>query len=449
MSEIELDILRKHELYLLPVAHPSNGILYAPLADSVVPVTMTQVQQLAAALKNPQMASEEMAEVIEALCNVESVEQREGIVRGELDFINLSVLPNNTCNFSCSYCYSAQGRSSGQLELRKAKVAVDYFLSLQRNTSPLLTASIFGGGEPLLCWDRLVAPLITYMYEEATRLSRKVITTLITNGSILPPGFVEACKRYNLDLVISYEILESVQNAQRKHFDLVTRNIGLLVGAGVVPAINSVVTELNVDRQREMVETLHRAFPSIRHLSFEPVIDNETNDKAGFYSRFGHGFIEARKDAFNSGIVLTCSALRNVDVAVDRYCAGELALCADGSLSICPCVSSPLEENYQKYIYGRVTDEKVEIDSRKLKALLSVNVHRNEWCTECFAKWNCGGGCMNVNLKNADKQDKDYCHFMRSFLKYILIERLDESYLEESGHSISEQIGDYGNIFAE
>lgn len=449
MSESELVILKKHELYLLTVTHASNGILYAPLADSAMPVTMLQIQELATALKNPQSASEEMREVIKALCDVEPIAKREGIIRSEADFINLSILPNNICNFSCSYCYSAQGRSLQQLDLSKAKVAVDYFLSPQRNSSPLLTVSIFGGGEPLLSWEKLVYPLITYIYDEASRLSRKIVTTLITNGSVIPEGFIEVCRKYNLDIVISYEILEDVQNTQRKHFELVTQNSALLINAGIIPAINSVVTELNVNKQQEMVETLHQMFPSIRYLSFEPVIDDSISDKRMFYSHFMRSFIAARKKADACGITLTCSALRNVDVAIDRYCAGELALCADGSLSICPCVSSPVEENYQNYVYGKVADGKLEINSSRLQELLAVNVYQNEWCRDCFAKWNCGGGCMNTNQNNGNKQDKNYCHFVQSFLKYILIERLEQAYMEETGHHINELIGNYENTITE
>lgn len=449
MPDNELATLKRHELYLLTATHASHGVLYAPLADSALPVTMLQIQELAAALKNPPSASEEMAEVIKILCDVKPIAMREGNIRGEADFINLSILPNNICNFSCSYCYSAQGRSSLQLNLSKAKVVVDYFLSPQRNSSPLLTVSIFGGGEPLLSWKKLVSPLITYIYDEASRFSRKIVTTLITNGSIIPEGFIDACRKYDLDIVISYEILEDVQNVQRKHFELVTQNSALLINAGIIPAINSVITELNVNRQQEMVETLHRTFPSIRYLSFEPVIDNSISDKRVFYSHFMHNFMAARKKADACGITLTCSALRNVDVAVDRYCAGELALCADGSLSICPCVSSPVEENYQNYVYGRVADGKLEINSSKLQELLAVNVYQNEWCRDCFAKWNCGGGCMNANQNNGNKQDEDYCRFVQSFLKYTLIERLDKAYMEETGHPISELIGNYENTITE
>lgn len=449
MSDNKTAILNSRELYVLTTARSEWKLLYAPLADAFMMAGNDDIARLAEAIEHPESASGEMAETVSELCDTVPVHERENQVKGIEDFINLSILPNNICNFSCSYCYSAKGRSSQRLDFERAKRIIDYFLSPERNDSPKLTVSIFGGGEPLISWESVVSPVIEYLYRKADAQKRKVVTTLITNGSIVPDGFVHACRKYGIDLVCSYEILEEVQNAQRKHFETVTNHIARLISDGVVPAVNSVITTLNVGRQCEMVEVLHSRFPEVRYASFEPVIDPALADKEHFYMRFATEFIEALRLAEKYGIALTCSALRNVDVTVDRYCAGELALCADGSLSICPCVSSPDEPNFGRYIYGRVTDTEICIDRERLNALLSHNVHRQPWCQHCFAKWNCGGGCMNTLIQNGNKPDAAYCRFMKSFLKFILTKRLDKSYIDETGHSITETIGDYGYFITE
>lgn len=436
-------ILNSRELYLLSTANSGCKLLYAPLADALVVVSNDDIISLAEAVEHPESASDNTKEVLTELCNVVPVCERENQVRGIEDFINLSILPNNICNFSCSYCYSAKGRSSQQLSLRQVKQIIDYFLSPKRNNASKLTVSIFGGGEPLISWKSIVAPAIEYLYKIAEAQRRMVITTLITNGSMIPDGFIEMCRQYSIDIVCSYEILEDVQNTQRKHFHTVTNNIFTLVAEGVVPAINSVITPLNVCRQCEMIETLHHRFPKIRYVSFEPVIDPTLDNRADFYKRFATEFIDALQLAEKYGIILTCSTLRNVDVTVDRYCAGELALCADGSLSICPCVSSPDEPNFGQYIYGKVYDLEIFIDEERLNTLLSHNVYKQPWCQRCFAKWNCGGGCMNTLIQNNSKPDADYCRFMKSFLKYTLTKRLDKTYIEETGKSIKEIIGNY------
>lgn len=443
-----IKVLQANELYLLDVEASGMHLLYSPLADSILPVSDDDAGKLAEAMKCPENAEPEVLEIVDALCNVEPVRERDGHVREVSDFINLSILPNNVCNFSCSYCYSAKGRSSQRLSPVAAKKMVDYFLDKNRNASDFLTVSIFGGGEPMLSWKDLVKPVIEYIYKNEGD-GRRIVTTLITNGSIVTDEFIDVCRRYHIDLVCSYEILRDVQDSQRRHYDLVRGNIGTLIRNGVVPAINSVITELNVERQEQMIEALISDFPEIRYVSFEPVIGEELENHDDFYKRFTQNFLKALAKADDNGIVLTCSALRNVDVTVDRYCAGELALCADGSLSVCPCVSSPEEPEFHRYIYGKADNDGVFIDEDKLSSLLAMNVYAQPWCSECFAKWNCGGGCINSTLKNGGKPLPSYCRFVRRFLKYTLTKRLDQAWQEENGVSIKELIGNYERFITE
>lgn len=434
--------LQTRELYLLEVEAPGMYLLYAPLADCMLPVSEEDARRLADAIDAPEYAEQDVMDILDALCDVEPVSDRKGHVRCADDFINLSILPNNVCNFSCSYCYSAKGRSSQRLEPEHARKMIDYFLDERRNDSDFLTVSVFGGGEPLLSWKDLVRPAVEYLYERNGG-ARRIVTTLITNGSIIPEDFIGFCRKYEIDLVCSYEILRDVQDSQRRHYDLVTRNIRSLIDNGVIPAVNSVITLLNVERQEEMITTLISNFPEIRYAAFEPVISDEIEDRDDFYRKFTRSFLAAQAIAGQHGVTLTCTALRNVDVTVDRYCAGELALCADGSISVCPCVSSPQEDNYGNYIYGKVDHEGVHIDAEKLSSLLAVNVYSQPWCKGCFAKWNCGGGCTNNTLNNGGKPIPEYCRFVRAFLKYTLTRRLDAAWEEENGVSVKEMIGEY------
>ena len=434
-------LLACHNLYVFESREDTgHDVIYAPLADSAFLVDATDLWGLVRVLLSPDEADEEYLQTLRQLTEVPTVSERAGYIRDERDFINLSILPNNICNFSCTYCYSAKGRSSARLPLFKAKAAVDFFLHEGHRPQPLLTVSIFGGGEPLLSWSDVVAPLIEYVHQSTDRCRQRVVVTLITNGSLVSEDLIQKCLYYHLDLVVSYDLLEEVQNAQRRHFAEVTANLRRLIDRGIVPAINAVVTDLNVGRQDEMVQVLHDRFPEIRHAAFEPVI-GEVSDRRAFYARFLSGFIAALHLAEQYGIRLTCTVLRNVDVTVDRYCPGELALCPDGSLSICPCVSSPQEPRYADYIYGRVDDDgTVHIDRQKLKRLLGMNVNSQAWCADCFAKWNCGGGCMNANITNSGRQDRDYCTFTRGLTKHFLYTRLEKTYRDDYNEDLTQYV---------
>ena len=189
----------------------------------------------------------------------------------------------------------------------------------------------------MLCWDTIVRPAIEFIGDIRRNYLAGIRITLITNGSILPPDFIDVCRRDNIDLAISFEILREIQDLQRRNHDRVADNIRRLTEAGIPPAINSVITDASVNLMPEMVKSVIENFPGVRYLSFEPVTGIHTME---FHDDFISFFFEARSIAEKSGINLTTSALRNVDVSVERYCAGELALTSTGDITICPCVSA-------------------------------------------------------------------------------------------------------------
>lgn len=437
----DIQILKQYELYVLD-NNPSleHHIIYAPLADSAFIASNDDISELGKVARREENADENYIETFRNLTDVIPVSERQGQIHSEIDFINLSILPNNICNFSCSYCYSAKGRSSARIKFETVRTAIDYFFALPRPvTPPLLTVSIFGGGEPLLSWNDVVKPAIEHICNRQLPEGQRVVITLITNGSMINEEILSYCKRYKIDLAVSFDILEDVQNAQRRHYDEVASNLRRMINGGIIPAVNAVVTELNMNRQLEMIESIHQHFHEIKYVSFEPVI-GKIKDTKTFYRQFSVNFTEALNKAFEYGIELSCTTLRNIDVTVDRYCAGEFALCPDGSISICPCVSSSKEPNYARYIYGRVEGNEVKIDRDKLLRLLSVNVHRYSWCKHCFAKWNCGGGCMNANITNSGRQDRDYCTFTRGLTKHFLYTRLEKTYRDDYNEDLTQYV---------
>lgn len=438
--------LTENNIFVFPSPEGyTHHVVYAPLADSAFLASDEDLEQLSKVLLQSPDAEDEYREVAESLTAVTTPDSRPGYIRTSADFINLSILPNNVCNFSCSYCYSASGRSRARMTYGMAETMISHFIATRSEQHPrLLTFSIFGGGEPLLSWDDVVRPSILYIDSEMRRRQQKSVITLITNGSMIPADFVDVCRRADIDLVVSFDILEEVQNQQRRHYALVSSNLRRLIDGGIIPAINSVVTSINVERLDEMIGQLHALYPEIRNVAFEPVI-GEVSDLDTFYTLFMRNFIIAHRKAEAMGINLTCTVLRNADVTVDRYCPGEMALCADGSITCCPCVSSPQEPNYNTYVYGKVDASGVHIDESHLAQQLSCNVHTQPSCRHCWAKWNCGGGCTNANANNGGRPHPAYCNMVRSMTRYIITHRLEQSYQAE-GETITTEIGNYEQI---
>jgi radical SAM protein with 4Fe4S-binding SPASM domain len=391
-------------------------LLYAPLSCNCITASSKEFERLEAVAKGCCVDSE-YAEILDILAKHDDVPRISGVT----DFVNLSILPTNACNFSCSYCYSAKGRSTRTIEFPVVENMIRWFVRMERGFTPSLFITIFGGGEPMLCWTKVVRPAIELTETLRMDYQSKINLNLITNGSILPSDFIEVCKRSKTNVSVSFEILEELQNLQRRNYITVYKNILSLCESGILPSINSVITDDSVEKMPKMVEETVRTLPGVKYLSFEPVTGRHTQS---FYRKFTDSFLQARKLAEDAGLTLTTSVLRNVDVTVERYCAGELALTASGDLTACPCLSEQLQPGYRRWIYGHVSSDTIAIDNDKLTEILSHDVNDNTWCDKCFARYNCGGGCLNNVIERGYKQDPDYCWFFKDFLRKILIERM-------------------------
>jgi radical SAM protein with 4Fe4S-binding SPASM domain len=436
-----MDHLLKNEIYtcslheFLPVETDRYYMVYAPLSTMALLASAQDVEAITGFLGNPN-GDESLKEIVNALTDKsissDSLSQRIKDITG---FVNLSILLNNKCNFQCNYCYSAEGRSNTQLDEKKLHGTIDYFIDKQRINVPKLSITFLGGGEPMLSWE-LIYSAVLHAEKRASCEGFGLRFKIVTNGSVLSDEMIDFMLKHRIEIVVSYEILEDIQNLQRKHFALVRDNIRKLSECGAMISVNSVITPDNVNRQVEMVEVAAETFPRIDYLSFEPC--KELNDKAThiidekFYRDFTTGFLQAHQTAKEKNIELSCSLLRNVDCVVERFCAGEFGICADGSITICPCISAPNMPDYQHYIYGNIDEQgTVRIDNVRLENLLSEDVHSYSKCRHCFAKWNCGGDCIHLNRLSSEENKNIRCDFIRRFTKQVLWNRLKTQYEDE------------------
>lgn len=344
---------------------------------------------------------------------------------------NMMILPNNICNFKCTYCYSAEGRSGKTIDLNKLKSALSYFLDKNRAPGKRLTISVLGGGEPLLSWQ-LLKEALDYAYHLAGERGQFLPVSIVTNGSVFSHEIVEYMRENAVSLSVSFDILPEIQNRQRGHYETVKSHINSFAEAGIDVALNTVVTLENVDRMNDMLDAMAADTPKVKKVSFKSLISNSyfssPAERMNYYRHFVDNFFEALDKAEECGIWLTSTYLNNARCISDRFCPGKFVVTSDGDISICHCVGSRKDRLYDKFIYGRIAETgKVEIDGKKLEHILSYDHNRNERCRDCIARWHCAGGCYADNSTIGDDMDAQnaYCESMRYFIeryikKYIL-----------------------------
>ena len=122
-------------------------------------------------------------------------------------FLNVT----NACNLACRYCFVEQHPNYMTFDV--AKDAADF---LAENCDGLQSPSItFFGGEPMLCWNSVVRPLVDYV---RSKYGFRYSLGMTTNGTLLTKDIIEYLYRNNVSLMISIDGNQETQDYNRpKH----------------------------------------------------------------------------------------------------------------------------------------------------------------------------------------------------------------------------------------
>ena len=394
---------------------PYEYILYSPLAHSMVGVNADELVQLHEELRTHGRFIQ--AELQQQLIN-DQEEPVPNFVDNPNEVFALTILPNNICNFSCSYCYAAKGHGRDELEEQSLRTVLDFFIDAQRTQRRDLYISFGGGGEPLLSWEK-VKFVLRYADELAQQQGFTIHYSFASNGSIMHDDLIDTIRKYKIKTNISFDILEEVQNVQRKHYNKVCHTLDMLLAHDILPTINSVITPLNVMRQEEMVKEVHYRFPPLKRLSFDYVVDahlcQTTDELQALYDTYTEQFFQAMETGKQWGITVSSIKYHNLEQIKMRACAGGFDLTPQGTLSMCFFVSSPKEAFYHDFIYGKVEGGKVVMDEAKFKRLVTCSNNSQLKCGRCFLKWHCAGGCLYHTKSYSKEMLEVMCRFQRKF----------------------------------
>lgn len=430
---MEYPLLKKHEIYPIAVG-PDDKIVqenpylvYSPLSEQFFLAEKSDIDSLELYLATGE-GSKDIADVIDSILSEQTDRRTIPGKREVSELHKLTILPNYTCNFSCSYCYSSQGRSSKKLEIEKAKATIDFFIDRKRTDLEELWLAILGGGEPFLSPDT-IGGIITYARQKAHNQDIKLGIGLTTNGSIYDAALSQIMVDNHVSLGVSFEVLEDIQNIQRQNYDRVCKVVTRYLNDGVDVSIKSIITQRNVNRLEEMVEHLHKIFPTVQSYKLQIVEDTESFCDLAvmrkFYNDFSKHFFAAKELGYKYNIDVYVLASKYIDTLVEHYCGGEMCLTPEGSISVCHRVSSPNETDYNDFVYGSIDDElNITFDHDKFKKLISHDINANPKCKDCFAKWHCGGGCLAQAYTYDENRLNIICDWTRDFTKQLLLKRI-------------------------
>ncbi len=107
----------------------------------------------------------------------------------------LIINPTLRCNFNCWYCYESHITSSDMTEEVYERTCRCIDMLTQRKKK--LSISFFGG-EPLLCYENIVAPIMKYATEKGKNNDCETDFNFTTNGYLITDSMIADFRNYNV-----------------------------------------------------------------------------------------------------------------------------------------------------------------------------------------------------------------------------------------------------------
>ena len=316
------------------------------------------------------------------------------------------------CNMRCEYCFANEGTYNTErdyMSLEVGKKAIDLLLAncgIKKN----LEVDFFGG-EPLLNLD-VVKGIVDYAKVEAEKRGKRFSFTMTTNCLLLNDDNIKWLNEEMDNVVLSIDGRRCVHDGVRKsptgnpNFDVVLKNAIKFrkVRGDKRYYVRGTFTAKNLDFSEDILYLNDQGFDQI---SIEPVVlpdshhlvikDEHLPKICEEYDKLAESYIERRKGEkwFNFFHYM-------IDLDHGPCVNKRLTGCGAGTEYV---AVSPIGEIYpchqfvgeKEYLIGSVYDG---IVNENIRERFSKNtVLAKEHCTDCPAKYYCGGGCA-ANAKN-------------------------------------------------
>ncbi|MFI8432918.1 radical SAM protein [Streptomyces sp. NPDC079020] len=351
-------------------------------------------------------------------------------VPAEVPLRSISLAVAQTCNLGCTYCYAEQGDFGGASKLMSEQVAhrsVDRLVEEAAAGEQITIA--FLGGEPLAN-RRVVRSATEYAAARAAERGVRVGYSITTNGTLVRPDDAEFFARHGFAVTVSLDGVGAVHDRLRPSrngrptYERVLRRLEpLLRGRPRTMNVSArvTVTPRNLSLPETLEEFISLGFDSV---GFSPMLSSPTgaDEMAGSDLSVMLEQMTACAERFEKRVengepypfLNAVNALREIHRGTHRPypCgagAGYLGASADGELFACHRFVGDDER--------RMGDVLTGVDpARQLKWLEDRHVHRQQPCSDCWARYLCGGGCHHEVIGRG----RPACDYIRGWLHHCL-----------------------------
>jgi uncharacterized protein len=339
-------------------------------------------------------------------------------------FNRLVVMLAGGCNMGCTYCFERDVpiyQNPNRMTQERADEVVDWFIASHEGPKAHVQ---FYGGEPLLNFH-ILRHMLERLEGWAASAGIEFTKYLITNGTLLNPERAAYLKEHGVSIQVS------VDGDRKTHNRLRVFKSGEPTLDRIYPNIQH-LKELGADFNLRAVLTRHNPDPSsviegLRGLggekvSFEVVasgersIDLDDEDWRTFLGKYG--------DWVDAPYTKWTNLPHEMQNTIIRICEGtrvfygcgagktEVTVAPDGSIYECQRI---YREPYANVSAGK---SPAELDSQFL-----TMVDDRPVCSDCWARYLCGGGCMQQSHvgHGSDAPLPQYCAMKRTMVEASIV----------------------------
>ena len=343
------------------------------------------------------------------------------------------------CNLRCTYCFSRGGENRTNLPLDVAKSAIDLVVSNAKARNEATRVHFHGGGEPTLCWETLTA-CTGHLRAVARDAAVSCRTKINTNGAMS----IEKVRwvAENIDsIVISLDGPQRAHDQQRPmaggggSFDRVHATMVELSRLGKEFSVRATITSENVKTMPDLINELSRM--RVTGVEFEPLTRcgraNDTGIVGPSADDYISAYVEADRRARFLGIRTIFSGVRLGGIS-SVYCGAagrNFAVTPHGAATLCHRVSDPDDAMAKVFHYGAYSEDEgtFKFDSSRIKQMAGLHCEQAKACVDCFAKWNCSGGCYAQNIADSGalllETRNEKCQITRELTKRSLARSIE------------------------
>ncbi len=345
------------------------------------------------------------------------------------------------CNLRCTYCYASAGDTPlRSMPLEVATRGIDEIVANALQTkADHIEVNYHGGGEPTVNWDTLYQS-----YDYARQLCEHhglgLVASLATNGVMSDKKRQWVIE--HLDGVsISFDGLPQAHDLHRLTVSgqgsshLVETTLSAFDEANFPYGLRMTVTKDQIETLPQSVSYIFDHF-NPQALQVEPAYqlgrwkDQPSAETASFIKAYRQAQYEAKtrgRDIQFSGARLGVLSPHFCGVTQDSFC-----LSTDGNVSACYEVFNQDQNFAKRFFYGKPKNGQkgYEFNQHLVDDLRGQTVDQRAYCKGCFAKWSCGGDCLNKALnvgKEDDFKGTDRCHIIRELTKDQILHAIASS----------------------